>query len=270
MNDETIHTISKTAVCFALIVTFICSCIYFYITRQYNPKVLAKIENYSFTKEVLDELITPENRHRFVFEPNYNILTFPNLLSPEQCDELMQVASRSQGPSELQTDTPYAERDEVRKSKTSWLTSDQTQVDTFITNWIISYLKPYFPNVDEGWMEKLQVVEYEPNGKFLEHWDNSWKQDVHNPKSQVSEARGTQKSLRLVTFLFYLTEDYEGGETIFPLLKRGVKGKKGMCLVFYNIDPYTKLIIAESLHIANRVRRGKKWIATKWVRLGTT
>jgi len=245
--------IKKPVLLFAFAVTLLCSLTYFYLNRQYNPKVIASIENYQFTKEVLDELITPLNRHMFVFEPNYNIITFPNILSKQQCDTIISNASHDLSPSLLGKEMDAYERDAVRKSKTCWLDSTQCPLDDYITDWIISYLQPYFPKIDKSWMERLQVVEYEPGGKFLEHWDNSWNK--------------TEKDPRFATFLFYLNEDYDGGETIFPLLKRGVKGKIGTGLVFYNIDPYSKQIIAESLHVGNTVRKGNKWIATKWVHL---
>jgi predicted 2-oxoglutarate/Fe(II)-dependent dioxygenase YbiX len=70
---------------------------------------------------------------------------------------------------------------------------------------------------------------------------------------------------RLVTFLIYLNDDYEGGETAFSRLNWAFKGKAGDALIFWNVsaqgDPERN-----SLHAGLPPTRGEKWLFSKWVR----
>jgi prolyl 4-hydroxylase len=73
---------------------------------------------------------------------------------------------------------------------------------------------------------------------------------------------------RIYTYLIYLNDDYEGGETAFPKLNIAVKPKKGKCVVFQNTLPQPDgRIPLEALHGGNPVTSGNKWICNKWIRV---
>jgi prolyl 4-hydroxylase len=67
------------------------------------------------------------------------------------------------------------------------------------------------------------------------------------------------------TAIAYLNTDYDGGETIFPLLSISIRAEPGDILIFRNIDgdgdPDPRL-----RHAGRPVTRGAKWIATRWIR----
>ena len=71
---------------------------------------------------------------------------------------------------------------------------------------------------------------------------------------------------RLLTVLFYLNDDFEGGETIFPKINKVVKPQKGKAVIFRNVDN-DGVIISQAVHGGEPVKNGEKWIANKWIRI---
>nr|KYP71468.1 Prolyl 4-hydroxylase subunit alpha-1 [Cajanus cajan] len=91
---------------------------------------------------------------------------------------------------------------------------------------------------------------------------------------------GPQKSQRMASFLLYLTDVQEGGETMFPFenglnmdgnygyedcIGLRVKPRQGDGLLFYSLLP-NGTIDPTSLHGSCPVIKGEKWVATKWIR----
>src|SRR5262249_26442794 len=99
--------------------------------------------------------------------------------------------------------------------------------------------------------EPMQVLSYAPGQQYREHSD-----------ALPKVAPGQQ---RVITFLVYLDEDYEGGETVFPAVGLKVRGHTGDGLMFRNAandgtpDP-------KALHAGLPVTRGVKHIASRWIR----
>src|SRR5690606_34973892 len=62
-------------------------------------------------------------------------------------------------------------------------------------------------------LEPAFVLHYAPGQAFEDHYDFV---DPETPDYEQEIARNGQ---RVLTFLLYLNDDYEGGETDFPLLK---------------------------------------------------
>lgn len=99
--------------------------------------------------------------------------------------------------------------------------------------------------------EPLQVLSYAPGQQYHEHSD-----------ALPAVAPGQQ---RVLTFLVYLDDDYEGGETAFPAAGLKVRGKPGDGLLFRNAasdgtpDP-------RAVHAGLPVTRGVKHIASRWIR----
>ena len=103
-----------------------------------------------------------------------------------------------------------------------------------------------FTNMPLSHIEQLSVVKYEEGGFFLDHKD-------------------AEPSVpRQYTIILYLNDDYEGGETEFPLLKKKYKLKKGDALFFNNYDTYGN-ISEQSTHRGNKVISGVKYICNVWI-----
>lgn len=70
---------------------------------------------------------------------------------------------------------------------------------------------------------------------------------------------------RILTFLLYLNDDFEAGETEFPLAGFRHKGRKGDALFFWNVHPDGTLD-RQTLHAGLPPATGEKWLLSQWVR----
>lgn len=101
--------------------------------------------------------------------------------------------------------------------------------------------------VDQG--EALTVLRYQPGQQFRLH----------------SDALPQTRNQRVRTVLIYLNDGYEGGETTFPDHGLTIAPRTGDAIVFDNTDAQGRPNIAMR-HTGEPVRRGVKWLATRWIR----
>jgi len=163
-----------------------------------------------------------------------------NIITKEERNHIIDQARSKLQPSEISTEKEVDSS--VRKSETAWLDLD----DPVISRVVDRCLK--FTDRPKENCENLQVVKYTPGGYYKPHFDSI---NDENP--------------RLYTFLIALNDDYEGGETEFPNLKRKYKMKECNGLFFHNLDNY-ELSCSKSLHGGKPVESGEKWICNLWIR----
>jgi len=89
--------------------------------------------------------------------------------------------------------------------------------------------------------------------------------DYINPKVPNYEEEIRTRGERLITFLVYLNDDYEGGDTAFPLLDVSHHGTRGDGLLFVNVGP-DKKPDSRSVHAGRPPTRGEKWLLSQFVR----
>jgi len=108
-------------------------------------------------------------------------------------------------------------------------------------------------------MEAPAVLHYDVGEQITDHFDFV---DPGTPDYARELARNGQ---RVVTFLIYLNDQYEGGETGFPKLGFSHKGRIGEGLYFVNaladMQPDLRM-----LHSGQPPTRGDKWIVSQFVR----
>ncbi len=109
--------------------------------------------------------------------------------------------------------------------------------------------------VPVGALENSQVLHYEVGQQFAPHFD------YLDPALPEVAERGQ----RIVTFLIYLNEAFEGGETDFPRLGLRHKGDAGDALYFGNLDA-AGAPDPRTLHAGLPPTRGEKWLFSQWVR----
>lgn len=107
--------------------------------------------------------------------------------------------------------------------------------------------------------EDSQVLHYAPGEEFKPHFDFL---DTREPGHAAAVAAGGQ---RVLTFLVYLNEGYDGGETAFPQLGWRYKGRTGDALLFYNTTP-DGAPDRRTLHAGTATARGEKYLFSQWVR----
>jgi hypothetical protein len=108
-------------------------------------------------------------------------------------------------------------------------------------------------------MEGSAVLHYAPGQQFFPHYDFLNTAEPGYAK-QVAEF-----GQRVLTFLIYLNEDFEGGETDFPKLDWRYKGKTGDALFFWNVLPSGQTD-RRMLHAGLPPARGEKFLFSQWVR----
>lgn len=108
--------------------------------------------------------------------------------------------------------------------------------------------------------EPTNVLHYARGEQYKPHFD------FITPGEQGGFARELQTiGQRVATFLVYLNEGYEGGETAFPRLGWSFKGRPGDALLFWNLSAAGEGE-RDSLHTGSPVTRGEKWLLSKWIR----
>ena len=108
-------------------------------------------------------------------------------------------------------------------------------------------------------MEAPAVLHYGVGEEAADHFD------FVNPDIPDYAQEIARNGQRIMTFLIYLNEDYEGGETDFPKLGICNKGRSGQGLYFVNahtdLQPDRRM-----LHAGRAPTRGEKWIVSQFIR----
>ncbi|XP_057449596.1 probable prolyl 4-hydroxylase 9 [Lotus japonicus] len=199
---------------------------------------------------------------------NPHALYFPNFATAEQCESIIETAKEGLKPSTLVL--RVGETDEsttgIRTSSGVFISAfeDKTGVLDVIEEKIARATK-----IPRTHGEAFNVLRYKVGQKYSSHYD-ALHPDIYGP----------QKSQRMASFLLYLSDVPEGGETMFPFenglnmdgsyyyekcIGLKVKPRKGDGLLFYSLFP-NGTIDPMSLHGSCPVIKGEKWVATKWIR----
>jgi hypothetical protein len=107
--------------------------------------------------------------------------------------------------------------------------------------------------------EPPMVLHYTAGQQFAPHFDYI---EPATPGLAADVARNGQ---RVGTFLLYLSDGFDGGETDFPELGWKFKGGKGDALLFWSADANGALD-RRTLHAGAPVLGGEKWVLSQWIR----
>ncbi|KAG8384300.1 hypothetical protein BUALT_Bualt04G0104000 [Buddleja alternifolia] len=199
---------------------------------------------------------------------NPRALYFPNFATAEQCQSIIKMAKAHLKPSALalrEGETPENTKG-TRTSSGMFISASEDK--TGILDQIEEKIaKATMISKTHG--ESFNVLRYEIGQRYHSHYD------AFNPAEY-----GPQKSQRVASFLLYLSDVEEGGETMFPFengqnmdasydfrkcIGLKVKPHRGDGLLFYSLFP-NGTIDPTSLHGSCPVIKGEKWVATKWIR----
>jgi prolyl 4-hydroxylase len=108
-------------------------------------------------------------------------------------------------------------------------------------------------------LEPVQTLHYAPGESFELHVD------FLDPQEPAYAPQLRRFGQRVATFLVYLNDGYEGGETDFPVAGLRFKGEPGDALMFANVDPAGQPD-RTTLHAGLPPASGEKWILSQWIR----
>lgn len=181
------------------------------------------------------------------------LVVFGGFLSDAECDALVAQAQPRMARSEtVDAVTGGSEIHAARTSRGMFFERGETPLVRRIEQRIAALLR--WP---VEWGEPLQVLHYAAGAEYRPHHDYF---DPRQPGTAAVLRRGGQ---RVGTMLIYLATPQAGGATSFPEAGLEISAVKG-CAVFFGYErPHPDTL---TLHGGEPVRRGEKWVATKWLR----
>jgi prolyl 4-hydroxylase len=151
-----------------------------------------------------------------------NILIIPAFLSPEECDGFIRQSEQSgYEAATIETEKGTKLITEVRNNERVLYRNEG--LATELWNKLSGYAPSTLGNSEAiGLNELFRFYKYGPGQKFKRHIDESY---IRN-----------EEEASYFTFMMYLNDSYEGGETVFDDVT--IKGEKGMGLIFLHALPH--------------------------------
>ena len=172
-----------------------------------------------------------------------------NILSQTECESLIERYTK-----DLQTlSTLGTKIDSYRTADGTWIYTDD-ELSLKIQKIVSDDCGIPIEN-----QEKIHIVKYEKGGEYKDH------HDFFHPNTDYYESTIGNSGQRMYSYLFYLNDNFTGGETNFPTKKIKVTPRIGRMLVWKNVNDDGSLDF-ESLHSGLPVESGIKYIAIIWVR----
>lgn len=176
---------------------------------------------------------------------------FTGFLSKSDCEHLIALAvPRFQLSEVVNADAP--ESHDGRSSYTAMLNEDNDPVLEDIYQRASALLQLPVEHLEYG-----QCVSYTKGQEYQAHFDTV---DEQTPMGQKLAQRYGQ---RVFTMLVYLNDDFEGGETYFPLLDQKVTPCQGKAIVFKNLADDNR-VDPLALHAGLPVFSGRKYALNIW------
>jgi prolyl 4-hydroxylase len=177
-----------------------------------------------------------------------SLQSFKNVITKKECKELMKsyddfYQARTMGGT-LEHDKEVRKAEQAQYEEETPLLQKVRKIIAEKTNTDI--LQQEYP---------IAIIKYEKGGEYKPHHDH-WEHD--------NGSRGHQGN-RIKTAILYLNDNYEGGETEFPVWEKKVKGKSGELVVWDNLNKNGTPNM-DTLHAGLPVKKGVKYIIVSWIR----
>lgn len=187
---------------------------------------------------------------RRVPTPRLELFTLPGFLPSDVCEDLVALIDRDRRPSTIAD--PNGD-DYFRTSETCDLDPMNPAVRE------VERRLEALNGIDAAYGEPLQGQRYEVGQEFKAHTDyfEPGGQDFH----RFTDVAGQ----RTWTFMAYLNDVEAGGATRFKVIGKTIQPERGTLVCWNNHRPDGSLNAA-TLHHAMKVRKGLKYVITKWYR----
>lgn len=172
------------------------------------------------------------------------IVVLGNVLSDEECDELIRLAADKVKRSKIGT---TREENELRTSSSMFIDDSENLIVARVKKRVSAVM-----NIPIEHGEGLQILRYTPGQQYRAH------HDFFSAESKVTNNR-------ISTLVMYLNDVEQGGETFFPQLKFSVSPRKGTA-VYFEYFYSDQMLNDLTLHGGAPVVEGEKWVATQWMR----
>ncbi len=184
------------------------------------------------------------------------VVLFGGLLSHEECDEMVRLATPKLTRSTVvNAATGAYDVHEARTSRGTYFERGENELVRKIEARIAELTS--IP-IENG--EPIQILHYLPGAEYKPHFD------YFDPKLPGNDRVLQQGGQRIATVVMYLNDVESGGSTIFPEIGLDVLPHKGNACFFAYSSERGELD-SRTLHGGSPVAAGEKWIATKWIRV---
>jgi len=181
------------------------------------------------------------------------VYEFEDLLTKSECNQIIEMAK----PKISKSAVLSKERFHPGRTSSHVFLSPNNPLLQKIDNIVYSYLGIPIENY-----ENLQVVNYKSTEKYDAHYD------ACDPKEEICKNDiKTRGGLRYATFIFYLNENFTGGETEFPKRNLKAKPKIGKAVLFFNLNDDNNGRRDKAFHAGLPPNTGEKWMCNKWIRM---
>lgn len=108
-------------------------------------------------------------------------------------------------------------------------------------------------------LEAPAILSYDPGEQIGEHYD------FVDPRTPNYAKELAERGQRIITFLIYLNDEYDGGETEFPKFDLCHRGALGEGMFFVNALPDQSPDL-RAVHAGKPTSRGTKWVLSQFIR----
>jgi prolyl 4-hydroxylase len=198
-------------------------------------------------------LAPPEGR---VLHEDPLIKTFTELLPAPVCRWLIRLSNNRLKPA-LVYDSEN-KRNYLSKTRTNSI-AEFNLIENEFLHFLIQKKMSIACNIPMKQMEGTAILHYKPGEEISEHFD------FVDPNLPNYEQEIRDNGQRIITFLIYLNEEYEGGETAFTELDLSYKGQTGDGIYFVNALPDGSSDL-RTKHAGRPTSSGEKWIVSQFIR----
>ena len=213
------------------------------IVLSYSDAIGSIIEYQNVADREPSETFIKSVATKVIGTPQTPIYVIDDFLTQSTCSQIIHELEKTLKPSTLTRDLandPY-----FRTSSTGIFFKSKTQ--DYVNKKMIDFM-----SIEHH--ETPQIQHYSISQEFKPHWD------AFDPKFDKSYYSKGQRSW---TFMIYLNDLQEGGETYFPKLNATVTPKTGKAILWYNLNADGDLD-RDTLHQGKPIVKGEKYVVTKW------
>lgn len=182
--------------------------------------------------------------------PKLELFRCRNFLSPDMCQELIELIEAHRRPSTIADDNGDSY---FRTSETCDLSADEPAVQR------LEAMLHDLNGIDPSHGEPVQGQRYDVGQEFKPHTD------YFAPGGLDFQKFCSVSGQRTWTFMIYLNDVEAGGGTRFKAIGKTFQPETGKLLCWNNRRPDGR-VNPNTLHHGMRVRKGLKYVITKWYR----
>ena len=223
-------------------------------TQQDQQQNLQQTQEISFTAENTFKFHCPNAQNLSTDLAEFYVLD--DFLNREECENLSRITQSHMEPSTIATTNLEDLTNGFRTSKTCNLSILDNDSDNDFVKSINSRICNII-GINDSYSEGIQGQYYTEGQEFKAHND-FFGDELYNLYAKT-------QGQRTYTFMIYLNDVEEGGETEFPHLDIKITPQLGKAVIWNNLLPDGKSN-NNTLHQAHPIIKGTKCIITKWFR----